>query len=132
MKKQYFYLLTALLVAVMSVGFIACGSDDDDNDGVGTTGDNQTLLVGTWNRKVTGSCAGTEGWTFNKNGTGSFFMDTSCNKATSPFTYSIITYAPTSRIGFVRIIYTQENRKQDMDFTLNGSSIYIAGATYTK
>jgi hypothetical protein len=132
MKKNYLYLLGALLLAVLSVAFVACGSDDDDDNGVGTSGDNQTLLVGTWSRKVTGSCAGTESWTFNKNGTGYFTMNTSCNKGSSSFTYSIITYAPTSRIGYVRIIYTQEDRKWDGDFTLNGNSLYLGGASYTK
>lgn len=32
MKKHYFYLLTMLMVAMMSVGFVSCGSDDDSSD----------------------------------------------------------------------------------------------------
>jgi hypothetical protein len=40
MKKNYFYLLTTLLVAMMSFGLTACGDDDDDDSGSGGGGGN--------------------------------------------------------------------------------------------
>jgi hypothetical protein len=43
MKKNYFYLFTALLVTMMSFGLTACGDDEDD----GGNG-NSSSLVGTW------------------------------------------------------------------------------------
>lgn len=128
MKKKYFYLLSALFVAVLSIGFAACGDDDDEGGG----GSSSNVLVGTWSRTVTGSCSGTESFTFNANGTGTFNMSNTCNSGSFPFTYSIISYVETSGIGYVRVIYSNENRKEDIDFTLHGSSLYIAGATYTK
>ncbi|MBR6121333.1 MAG: hypothetical protein IKQ05_02950 [Prevotella sp.] len=43
MKKNYFYLLTTLLVAMMSFGLTACGDDDDDDSGSG--GGNAAAVV---------------------------------------------------------------------------------------
>lgn len=42
MKKYFLNYLTILMVAFVSVGFIACSSDDDDNH------KNKVSLVGTW------------------------------------------------------------------------------------
>ena len=42
-KKYYWSLLTVVMMAVMSVGFVSCG-DDDDEPGSGSN----STLVGTW------------------------------------------------------------------------------------
>lgn len=132
MKKNILYFFGVLLVAILSIGFVSCGDDNDDENNAQGGDNTSTLLVGTWSRNVTGSCTGSEAWTFNKNGTGTFVMNTTCNKASEPFTYNIITWDSSSRIGYIRIVYTNENRKVDMDFTLNGNTIFIAGDTYKK
>lgn len=43
MKKVLFGLMSIMMMAVVCVGFTACGSDDDDDNGGGANG-----LVGTW------------------------------------------------------------------------------------
>lgn len=47
MKKNCFYLLTALLVAMVSFGLTACGDDDDDDNGGGGSGGsgNAALII---------------------------------------------------------------------------------------
>ncbi len=47
MKKKLFWsMLTVMMTAVLSIGFIACGSDDDNNSGGGTS--NPNVVEGTW------------------------------------------------------------------------------------
>lgn len=125
MKKKYLFLLSTLLIAVLSIGFVSCDDDDDEGNDV------QNVLVGTWNRRVTGDCTGSESWTFNKGGNGVFKMNTTCNSATEPFTYTIIAYDASSHIGYVRTIYS-DGWKTDVEFTINGNSLHIAGSIYTK
>lgn len=50
MKKNSYYLLIMLMMAIVSVGFVSCGSDDDDNNGggAGGTGTLSGSIVGTW------------------------------------------------------------------------------------
>lgn len=129
MKKKYLLLLSALLIAVLSAGIVACGDDDDDEGG----GNNniQNVLLGTWSSKVTGNCTGTESWTFNKGGNGALKMNTTCNSGTFPFTYTVLAYDPSSGIGYVRLIYSEDNYKTDQEFTVKGNTLYFGG-TYTK
>lgn len=127
MKKKYLLFLSALLVAALSIGLVACGDDDEEEGG----GNAKNVLVGTWTRQVTGECRGTERWTFNSNGRGLFYMNTTCNSASEPFSYSIITYSASSHIGYARLIY-DDGTKIDNEFTVNGNTLHIAGANYTK
>ena len=47
MKKKHFWsLLTFVMVAMLSISFTACGSDDDDDNGVSTS------VVGKWLRQT--------------------------------------------------------------------------------
>lgn len=47
MKKKLFWsMLTVMMTAVLSIGFVACGSDDDNNSGGGTS--NPNVVEGTW------------------------------------------------------------------------------------
>ena len=50
MKKYYWNLLTLLMVAVLSVGFMSCSSDDDDKESTGENTEKPTSnpLVGNW------------------------------------------------------------------------------------
>ena len=43
MKKSFMYLMTMMMVAMLSVGFASCGSDDDDSNS-----SYSRLIVGTW------------------------------------------------------------------------------------
>ena len=43
-------LLTMMIVAIMSVGFVSCGSDDDDDDIVNNPVVTANNLVGTWRK----------------------------------------------------------------------------------
>ena len=44
MKKNFMYLMTMMMVAMLSVGFASCGSDDDD----GGSSSYDKLIVGAW------------------------------------------------------------------------------------
>lgn len=59
MKKNILWgLLTFIMVAMLSVGFAACSSDDDNNEK--STVDSR--LIGTWTSTIA------EGWSWNENG----------------------------------------------------------------
>lgn len=45
-KKNFMFLMAAMMVAMLSVGFASCGSDDDDNSPSGN--DLVTKAIGTW------------------------------------------------------------------------------------
>lgn len=45
MKKVYFYLTAFLMIALMSVSFMACSSDDDDKVSLSFT---KEIIVGKW------------------------------------------------------------------------------------
>ena len=47
-KKYFMHLLAAMMVAMLSVGFASCSSDNDDNEVPETTTFNVKDLVGTW------------------------------------------------------------------------------------
>lgn len=84
MKKNFYYLLSMMMVAMLCVGFTSCGDDDDDDDVPGqVTG---TGLVGVWQQTAVenhfyGGTSESEDFTpfekfyqhylkFNENGTG--------------------------------------------------------------
>lgn len=55
MKRKFYYLFPMLLMAAMSVGFISCGSDDDEPAGKNPSGGDDSPveisvanLIGTW------------------------------------------------------------------------------------
>lgn len=59
-KKNFMFLMAAIMVAMLSVGFVSCGSDDDD----GPSGsDLVTEAVGTW--MCTSSTDSAMGYTFD-------------------------------------------------------------------
>ena len=47
-KKYFMHLMAAMMVAMLSVGFASCSSDNDDNEVPETTTVNVKDLVGTW------------------------------------------------------------------------------------
>jgi len=48
-KKGYLHLLAIMMVAILSIGFVSCGSDDDDDDGSVASGNELVdKLQGTW------------------------------------------------------------------------------------
>jgi len=67
MKKKYFLsMLTFLMVATLSVSFLSCGNDDDDNS------ISSVSIIGTW--RIVGGDDGAQSkigriWTFNADGT---------------------------------------------------------------
>ena len=63
MKKHFFYLMTAIMVTMLSFGFASCSSDDDDDNGGGSR---DAAVVGTWYDTTHGNfiC----GWRFDSNG----------------------------------------------------------------
>lgn len=69
MKKYFWSLLTFMMVAMLSVGFASCSSDDDDEGGSGLSDEEITIILqGTWD--VVGYEDGetfNEVWTFNGN-----------------------------------------------------------------
>lgn len=137
-KKSLLYLFSVLVVAVLSIGFVACGGDDDDDNGGagGGSSNSQNVLVGTWSCTITDSCGGTEEWSFSKGGDGRFttkYANPKCNSGSWTFTYSIIAWDPSSRTGYVRIYYADENRKTDQEFSFSGNNtLYFGGGVYTK
>lgn len=67
MKRKYFWnLLTIMMVATLSVGFMSCGSDDDDNSISSDSIIGTWIIVGgdEWAQKEIGQV-----WTFNADGT---------------------------------------------------------------
>lgn len=60
MKKNLFYLMTILLVSLVSVSFVSCGSDDDEGE-ISTS-----PIIGTWKYELLGREAI---FTFDKNKT---------------------------------------------------------------
>lgn len=71
MRKSIFNLMALLMAAIVSIGFVSCGSDDDDNDKdtSPSTSSNQTLLIGTW-RHDFGTNGGYNIKQFNSDNTG--------------------------------------------------------------
>lgn len=59
-KKNLLHLLAIMMVAVLSVGFASCSSDDDESV--------DSSIIGTW--EDTNYIDGTWQWTFNSNGKG--------------------------------------------------------------
>jgi hypothetical protein len=45
MKKYFYYLTAVLMIALVSVGFTACSSDDDDESSLSFT---KEIIVGKW------------------------------------------------------------------------------------
>lgn len=75
-KRNYLFLLAILMVAILSVGFVSCGSDSDDE---------RSSVVGTW--------TGRDGYhrltvTFNNGGTGTMKSTWDDSKSGSK-TYSV-------------------------------------------
>ncbi|MBQ7422344.1 MAG: hypothetical protein IJV27_09430 [Prevotella sp.] len=87
MNKKFFWnLLTFMLVAMLSVSFVSCSSDDDDSV------DNS--IVGTW--EDTNYIDGTWQWTFNSNGKGSCKVS---DRTTYTFTFDFSFNGSTLKIS---------------------------------
>ena len=56
-KKLFWSMLTVMMTAVLSIGFIACGSDDNKNDGGNSGGSsgNPAVVEGTWKGVIDGA-----------------------------------------------------------------------------
>lgn len=110
MKKNLFYLMTVLMMAVVCVGFASCGDDDDDDSSSQTSGP----LVGTWENTRTGSW-GYETFTkvFRANGTGYqeySYSDNSTGQVEkgsehTNLTYKVTAYDVNSGKGVVEVIH---------------------------
>lgn len=45
MKKNFMYLMAAMMVAMLSIGFVSCGNDDDDDNRGGTSSGSTSITV---------------------------------------------------------------------------------------
>ena len=69
MKKFQFRVLAMIMMALVCVGFVSCG-DDDDDDGLANLDETSQLIVGSWYRN---SSYGTYSWQFNADGTCEYY-----------------------------------------------------------
>ena len=71
MNKKYLWsLLTFMMVAMLSIGFASCGSDDDNEESNGTDAITSKSLIGKW-RIIEGPSSSFVGviYTYNSDGT---------------------------------------------------------------
>ena len=120
-KRNYLFLLAILMVAMLSVGFVSCGSDSDDE---------RSSVVGTW--------TGRDGYhrltvTFNNGGTGTLKSTWDDSKSGSK-TYSVdfkyvmesntegkITYEELDSYGYETVI---------LYFVVDGKTMTITDPQY--
>ena len=118
-KKQILYLVSAFIVAVMSLCLTSCNKDEN--------GGSQSVLVGTWRHDFSNSDYCT--YTFNSNGSGVFSRPSW--DVTESFTYKIMDYD--SKSGRGEVLEIEGGQSRTINFTLMGSTlVYEGGMVYTK
>lgn len=80
-RKSFWTLLAMMLLAVVSVGFVACSDDDDEGSG-------SNPLVGKWEGDHSESYW--EDWTFNSNGSGEQHTDDGTMGLYNKFKYAVL------------------------------------------
>jgi hypothetical protein len=130
MKKFLFGILPFLMVALVSMTFTACSSDDDDETG------NDNVLVGSWYGSISDYKSTL---TFNRNGKGkdewSNRVDGVVKKGVEEFNYAIVYYNEGLGEGMIRVVYTagmMSGNSYNQEFTVSGNKLYYDGLTWTK
>lgn len=115
-KKQILYLVSAIIVAVMSLCLTSCNKDDQDG-----------VLVGTWRHDYSNTDYCT--YTFKSNGSGVFSRPSW--DVTESFTYKIMSYDSDSGRG--EVLEIEGGQSRTISFTLMGSTlVYEGGMVFTK
>lgn len=121
--KNLWYLLAFVVAAVLSVNFVACSKDDEEEGG----GSVDTTLVGKW-------CGDSsedyfEEWTFKSDGTGERHTDDRTVGTYDKFTYSIASsnrqsdsYYGYTISGKVDVKYTNSGNQKTYSFYKEGDS----------
>lgn len=142
MEKIYKKILLAMFMAIVAVGFTACGDKDDEPVEPET-------LVGTWHSSRTESENGmnysyNETLVFNSDHTGYTSISvtvTSSSRASESYSYSVNeqfswTDSKTSdNIGYISFIHTGGDEiygSGRYTYTLAGKNLHIADVTFTK
>lgn len=125
MKKNLFQLMAILMVAMLCVGFVSCGSDDEDDHG-GGSGTEASALIGTWTREYyTGDgTKAKETFTF-KNGSGSY---------SNAYQSATFTYTAANGYIAVKIRYSDSSTTIDdlWSYNIEGKTLYLNGNKYSK
>ena len=124
-KKSLWSLPTILMVAMLSIGFVSCGDDEDDD--IIDSGITSNSLIGTWSRNYTTADGinATEVYTFSKNGSGTY---------KNAYQTATFTYVAVSGYISVKIRYNDSsNTIEDVwSYSISGRTIIINGNQYTK
>ena len=129
MKKTLLGLMAIVLMAVVCVGFSACGSDGDDNGNGGGNGGGSTsnALVGTWSRNYSTADVpnAKEVYTFNNNGSGAYKN-----------AYQTATFVYSAANGYIAVKIRYNDSSSTIDdvwsYTINGKTLTLNGNQYQK
>ena len=124
MKKNFFYWMTILMVAIVSVNLVSCGDDDDDAPTPTTT----PSIIGTWRFDYDG---GYELVTFKSNGKGTVreyhLWEGGLDDDEETFKY---VFNPSTMI--LTITYEDGDVSTCIVTTLTSETMVIDGDTYVK
>ncbi len=128
MKKKFYYILMTLLVAMLSIGFVACDKDDDESAPIPSN------LIGTW-YKVSGAYKYSLNFTFYSDGTGEGYASRANNSGIASYSSFWFTYKYKSN-GDIVCDYSramvdsngEDTAKGTMIFNYSGSKLTLNSA----
>lgn len=114
MKKELYWIFTAVMALMLSFGFVSCSEDDEEDD---------NPIVGTWIMQHQPN-TDYDSYVFRRDGTGSMtiYRISSGNNSTYPFTYS---YGD----NILSIVYNDGDREM-WRVTLTGQTMTMTDGEY--
>ena len=114
-KKYFMHLLAVVMVAMLSVGFASCSSDNDDNEVIENPSVNVKDLVGTW------GLIHSEGWTMLQGQKETFSNDYDPENPTSEDVTKMVITNPSGNT-FEILQYQWDEWKKDWGESFSGEA----------
>ena len=125
MKKILLNWMTIMMVAIVSIGFVSCGNDDDDGNKTNHSEEQaSTSIIGTWRNDWGSGARSYTAYSFFEDGTGLYFDKGNGAKR--------FTYTYNSQIQSLNIVYSEYDKKQRTISKLTSSVLVMNGDEYKK